>query len=149
MENFDEEISNFTQSIWQSTLSLEVKRTDTPFQANGNQNTLAGSVQITGEWKGSVIIHCSKNLAQKAAAIMFSEKEEDTSMEDIKDALGELANMTGGNIKSLLPEPCYLSLPAVAVTDHDIHVPGSKQVVNLTFECENIPFMVTMVKKAD
>jgi chemotaxis protein CheX len=33
---------------------------------------------------------------------------------DIADAVGELANIVGGNVKSLLPPPTTLSLPVVA-----------------------------------
>jgi len=33
---------------------------------------------------------------------------------DVADAVGELVNMVGGNIKSLMPGPSVLSLPAVA-----------------------------------
>src|SRR3546814_11558410 len=34
--------------------------------------------------------------------------------EDVTDAIGELVNMIGGNVKSLMPEPSILSLPMVA-----------------------------------
>ncbi|MCU0705946.1 MAG: chemotaxis protein CheX, partial [Fimbriiglobus sp.] len=32
---------------------------------------------------------------------------------ELADALGELANMVGGNLKALLPDGCRLSLPSV------------------------------------
>ena len=32
----------------------------------------------------------------------------------MRDAVGELANMVGGNIKALMPGSCQLSLPTVA-----------------------------------
>jgi hypothetical protein len=31
----------------------------------------------------------------------------------VRDVAGEVANMIGGNLKALLPEPCRLSLPKV------------------------------------
>jgi chemotaxis protein CheX len=34
--------------------------------------------------------------------------------EDVADAVGELANMIGGNIKGLMPGPSVLTLPVVA-----------------------------------
>ena len=35
--------------------------------------------------------------------------------EDIDDALGELANVVGGNVKAVLPGPSALGLPEVGV----------------------------------
>ena len=35
------------------------------------------------------------------------------SLEDVQDALGEVANVVGGNLKALLPEGSTLSLPVV------------------------------------
>ncbi|NIQ01639.1 MAG: chemotaxis protein CheX, partial [Nitrospinaceae bacterium] len=55
---------------------------------------------------------CPIPLARQAAAIMFQLQEDTAGPEEIQDAFGELANITGGNIKALLPEPSYLSLPA-------------------------------------
>ncbi len=80
---------------------------------------------------------------------MFSQTEDNSTFEDIQDALGELANMMGGNIKSLLPVPSTLSFPVVAITNHDLRFPKTETVAMLTFECENDPFMVTIVKKTE
>ncbi len=147
--SFENEIKDFTESIWKNTLDLEVSPSDIPFKPNGKENTLAGCVHITGEWQGTIAVTCPMGLAKKAAGIMFSQAEDESTTDDIRDALGELANMTGGNIKSLLPEPCYLSLPTVAVTDFELRIPGSELIAMLTFKCEEVPFVVTMVKKAE
>jgi len=39
---------------------------------------------------------------------------EPVGQEDLADAFGELANVVGGNVKSLLSAPAVLSLPTVA-----------------------------------
>jgi chemotaxis protein CheX len=106
-------------------------------------------VQITGTWEGTVAIACPVNLAKKVSAIMFGIDENQAGEEEIQDAIGELANMTGGNIKSLLPEPCYLSLPAVAFTDHGLRVPGSELVTQINFACDDNLFMVSLLKKRE
>ena len=117
MQYIETEITEYTESIWNSTLELNVVVSDEDFKAEGKDDTLAACVQITGSWEGTVAVICPMNLAKKVSAIMFGIEEDSAGKEEIQDAIGELANMTGGNIKSLLPEPCYLSLPAVAVTD--------------------------------
>jgi len=53
----------------------------------------------------------------------------------------------GGNLKALLPPPCRLSLPAVAITDHDFHIPNSQILSSVNFECENSIFVVAMLQE--
>jgi chemotaxis protein CheX len=149
MQYIESEITEYTESIWRSTLDLEVAPSGKTFEPRGKENTLAGCVQITGTWEGTVAIVCPVNLAKKVSAIMFGIEENEAGDEEIQDAIGELANMTGGNIKSLLPEPCYLSLPAVAVTDHGFRVPGSELVTQINFECDDSLFMVSLLKRRE
>ena len=89
------------------------------------------------------------SLAKQVASIMFDLHGELVENELIQDALGELTNMTGGNIKSLLPEPCFISLPAVAVTDSAMRIPGSELVTKITFNCNGKNFQVSLLKKVD
>ncbi len=144
---FKKEINHFVHDIWASVLLLSVSQTTKPFEADGHNNTLAGCVQITGEWQGTVAIYCSKNLAQKIASIMWGQDESEIEFQQIQDALGELTNMAGGNIKALLPPPCQLSLPAVAVTDFDLHIPNSQVLSSVNFECEGSVFVVAMLQE--
>lgn len=147
MQFIEPEICTYTQSIWESILGLQTVPVDTHFKTNEKDATLAGCVHIMGAWEGTVALQCPTSLARKAAAIMFGVKEDDASMEQILDALGELTNMTGGNIKSNLPEPCYLSLPAVAVTDYTMHIPGTELVTVVNFECQGKNFAVALLKR--
>ena len=149
MQFMESEITEYTESIWSSTLALDVEPSAKTFEPKGKENTLAGCVQITGTWEGTVAIVCPMNLAKKVSAIMFGIDENEAGDEEIQDAIGELANMTGGNIKSLLPEPCYLSLPAVAITDHGFRVPGSKLVTQINFACDDNLFMVSLLKRRE
>lgn len=47
-------------------------------------------------------------------ALLRLEPQEEVGPEDLADAFGEIANVVGGNLKSLLPEHAVLSLPTVA-----------------------------------
>ena len=147
MHSIEKEICSYTENIWESILGLKVAKIDAPFKVEGENNTLAGCVHIMGAWEGTVSLQCPKDLAKKAAAIMFGVKEDVADMEQIQDALGELTNMTGGNIKAVLPEPSYLSLPAVSVTDFRLHIPGTELVTTVNFECNEYSFSVTVVKR--
>lgn len=48
-----------------------------------------------------------------AASHIFSVPGGDLQGQDHRDAIYELADIIAGNIKSLLPEPCQLSVPIV------------------------------------
>lgn len=149
MQFIENEICQYTENIWNSTLGLDAQPTEDEFRLQGQGNTLAGCVQITGSWEGAVAIICPMPLAEQAAKIMFGLKDDPASSDDIQDALGELANMTGGNIKSLLPEPSYLSLPAVTVTDCGFRMPGSELVTQVTFKCNGQHFQVSLLKRVE
>jgi len=149
MQFIEKEICDYTESIWKSILSLDVKPIQNGSVESEKNYALAGCVQITGAWNGTVTMHYPMPLAKKVASIMFDLNGEPVENELIQDALGELTNMTGGNIKSLLPEPCFLSLPAVAVTDSAMRVPGSELVSKITFEGNGENFQVSLLKKVD
>jgi CheY-specific phosphatase CheX len=147
MQLYETEICQYTESIWKNILDLDVKKTDEDYCPSEGENILAGCVHISGEWEGAVALDCPSELAKKVASIMFNLTEDELSSDLIQDALGELTNMTGGNLKSLLPEPCYLSLPAVTMTEHGLKIPGSELTTKVTFKCWGYKFNVSILKK--
>ena len=68
-------------------------------------------VAITGAWQGQVVVTCSATLARNLAAAFLAMGADEVTEEDVADVLGELANIVGGNVKSLLPSGCALSTP--------------------------------------
>ncbi|QSR25040.1 chemotaxis protein CheX [Nocardioides aromaticivorans] len=84
----------------------------TPFDATG---VWSSSVTVSGGWAGVVTVELDEGVAQQLSARMLALPEgEPVADGDIADAVGELVNMVGGNVKSLMPGPSVLSLPAVA-----------------------------------
>jgi hypothetical protein len=69
-------------------------------------------------------------------------------MDQVRDAIGELANMSAGSVKPLLPPPCQLSLPTVADgTDYNFTVPHGEVVLKSTFECEGELMTITILQR--
>jgi len=149
MQLYESEVCQYTESIWKSILELDVQKTDELYCPSAGESILAGCVHISGEWEGAVALDCPSELAKRVASIMFKMTEDELSSDLIQDALGELTNMTGGNIKSLLPEPCYLSLPAVTMTEHGLKIPGSELLTKVTFKCWGYKFNVSILKKLE
>ena len=75
----------------------------------------SGAVSVTGGWQGTVTVELGARAAADLTARMLALPEDEPAADaDVADAVGELVNMIGGNVKSLMPGPSVLSLPAVA-----------------------------------
>lgn len=148
MNLHETEIMQIIQTIWSSVLSLQCERSvEPPAVAPGS---VAACVQITGAWKGAVVLACSEGFASKAAAIMFSMPDENATLTDKQDAVAELSNMIGGNLKGLLSggEGCQLSLPAVvAGADYNARVPGSRVMQSIGLRSAGHDITVAILEK--
>jgi chemotaxis protein CheX len=71
-------------------------------------------VDIIGPWTGSVVVTCAPaTAAALTESVLMTRPPEVVDDEDVADALGELANVLGGNIKSVLPGESRLGLPRI------------------------------------
>jgi CheY-specific phosphatase CheX len=146
MEFKTDEILQIAGMIWDTTLGLQI---DTGFSAAGaHPRSTVTCVQITGAWNGAILLDCPVEVARLAASIMFNMPLDAVGLAELQDAVAELVNMIGGNIKALLPEKCYLSLPTVIEGgDYSARVPGSRLVHRVHFGSENHEVVVTLLEK--
>jgi hypothetical protein len=73
-------------------------------------------VDIIGPWTGSVVLTCAPATAEALTeSVLMTRPPTVVDDEDVADALGELANVLGGNIKSVLPGESRLGLPQIGV----------------------------------
>jgi hypothetical protein len=71
-------------------------------------------VQVSGPWNGTVVLTVGcETAAELTRALLKEHAPEVLEPEDVEDALGELANVMGGNVKGVLPAPSLLGLPEV------------------------------------
>ena len=71
-------------------------------------------VDVVGPWTGAVVLTTGRSTAEQLARCLLKEHAPPVlEAEDIEDALGELANVVGGNVKAVLPGPSALGLPEV------------------------------------
>jgi chemotaxis protein CheX len=104
---------------------------------------LLATIQITGAFMGSVILGLSSEAAIGAAATMLNVPSEDVTHADERDVAAELVNMIGGNLKSLLPGPSLLSLPAVLDgRQTDFHVHGAELLETVRLVSNHGPLSV-------
>jgi len=72
------------------------------------------TVSIVGGWSGVVVVGASELGAGLVGSALLQVPVDELTSTDVDDALGELANIIGGNVKSTLPGPSSLSLPVVS-----------------------------------
>lgn len=75
-----------------------------------------GHVGLAGKVAGAVCLIFSKELASFLAASMLGLEPEEVAPEEVRDVIGELCNMVGGNIKSRLCDmgyTCALTIPSI------------------------------------
>jgi chemotaxis protein CheX len=126
MDLTDVDLHRISADIWAAILGLELKPNPALDTYDADQRVVTGCVHITGDWEGAVTVQLSETLARQATALMFAMEPGEVDEEEVADTVGELANMTGGNVKSLLGGSCQLSLPSVTTgRDYHVSIPGA------------------------
>jgi chemotaxis protein CheX len=102
------------EEVWSSFLG-----TEDPLLpgAPGELNVAwSAAVTVSGGWEGMVSVELPAGTAEEVTRRMLGLVDglDEAADEDVADAVGELVNMIGGNVKSLMPGPSALSLPVVA-----------------------------------
>ena len=146
MEIGQAEIENVVKSIWESVIGAERLPVPTPELPAGSGGFQTAFIQIAGAWEGAVVCISSVELVRRAAGAMFAMKPEELSTDLLHDALGELTNMIGGNLKALLPGPSFLCLPAVVEgSDYSVCIPSAMPMVEAAFLSQGEPFTVKIL----
>lgn len=117
-----QDLTAIAELVWSSYVDGEIVQ-----DAAGEplESAFIASVAIGGEWNGHVLIGTNAKAASDIAAAMFAMEPDEVSDAEIGDALGEVANIIGGNVKALVPEPSVLSLPQVALETRALFMPGA------------------------
>lgn len=107
-----QDVTEIVASVWDAFLV-----DGGPISAIGRaefEPAMTGSISISGAWNGVVAIGFSAEAARLSAAHMLGIPLEDLRDADVVDAVGELVNVVGGNLKGIVDGPTDLSLPVVA-----------------------------------
>jgi chemotaxis protein CheX len=139
-----EDLEEVVTMIWDTMLGMELAPASGTI-ADCDGVTYTGSVQINGDWNGDVRLHCGHALASEMASAMFGADVDDLAVEEVRDALGELTNMSGGSVKALIPGSCQLGLPTIAEgAGHRLVIPGAKLVVAAEMTCQGEALLVSL-----
>jgi chemotaxis protein CheX len=127
-----EDLRMITEQVWSSYLDLDGMSPLVPAVGPTSPADVSAAVSVTGSWQGHVVVSCSAGASRNAAATLLGIEVEDVTIDDVSDAVGELANIIGGNVKSLLPQPCALALPQVLVDEKSAFMyPGVTEICQM------------------
>jgi chemotaxis protein CheX len=139
-----EMVAEIVKSVFVTMMGLEVITSEAPSVPYGDR--LTSFVQLTGEWNGAVMFECTRRQACLFAGRILAMDPPDSVDDDVRDMLGELANMIGGNMKCTMASGVRLSMPTVMDgSDYDLHICRSQVRDRLEFECEDGHFWVTVL----
>lgn len=122
-------IENCIVETFETMLSLELARVGMTNDPGLNDKRLVGAVHFAGEVVGTMSLHVSREFATLITTSMLGiEESEIDSDEEIKDVLGELANIVSGSLKSDFADSelaCIISTPSIT-RGSDFNIEPSK-----------------------
>ncbi len=143
----NDDLFSLTENVWVNILGLDLVRDSNDDGKIGDDGIVA-SVQITGEWEGAILVACPRSLGMVLASQMLGMEPDEIDDEMLRDAMGEIANMTGGSVKGVIPGSNTLTLPTVAEGAPDSMSIAKTRMINcFTATCETQSVVVTVMVK--
>jgi len=99
------------RQLFQSVLDLEIAPTSV--DQWGCVGPIIGIIHLSGGWDGFVLTGFEPSLAEAVAAHIMAAPDNPLSEDEVRDAVGEIANILAGNLKFLIPTWTQMSIPAV------------------------------------
>lgn len=147
LQGYSGVVEQIVENVFQTMMAIEVHSSDAPWPPK--QGLITASISLTGAWKGAVLIECGLQDAFLFSSRMVGGDPVSELNDDVRDTLGELANMVGGNLKSILPAGVELSLPSVVWgTNYTVGICHAGRARRWVFSGEEATFGVIVVEVA-
>jgi chemotaxis protein CheX len=108
---YADELEQIVQTVFTTMFEMELVRQVAVVASESAP--LQATVHIAGAWTGSVVLAISSELIRTATSRMLNCDATEITTEDQQEVASEIANMIGGNLKSILPAPSILSIPMI------------------------------------
>jgi len=143
-----EKIIESTMEIFSTMVMMDVAVAGPALKESGTlHDTITGMIGLAGTHKGVLAIHIPNPVAM-AITSSFLGMEVDAINDDVRDAVGELANMLGGNVKTILSQngrDIELSLPStIAGHEYGFQAATDVEMIILPFKTENGEFLIEL-----
>lgn len=139
------EVAQIVESVFAAMLGLEVSESGTPWFPGGDR--LTSVLHLAGDWNGAVLLECDRRQACRFAGRFLSIDPPEMLDDVVRDVLGELANIIGGNLKCVLTRGVIrLSMPSVVDgSQYSLRVCGAEVRESIPFQCADGTFWVTVL----
>jgi chemotaxis protein CheX len=155
IEDLDELMTTAVTGVFSTMLGMEMQPASLEnYSANGAPQ-VAGSVGFIGQLTGVVYVFTTVPFARRITATLLGLDEAEVEGDEMMhDAMGEMANMLVGQMKSRLADrgmPCVLTIPSVVRGSHfSIEAISSTERHLISFQGEgNRIFIEILLKPSD
>jgi chemotaxis protein CheX len=146
-----ETVLDVMADVWLSFLGDEtIGESTSGTTPDGRADRVVATVCVDGPWSGVISFATTRQAGRDVAASLLAVDDDAVTDGDVDDAMGEVANVLGGNLKTLLPPPSSLSLPVVESGPTARMVPaGSTEVLRVSLDWRGEPVEVGVWESQD
>jgi chemotaxis protein CheX len=145
LDVYRDDLARVVQSVFETMIDLQVAVCETPW--THSHDAVTAAVHFAGDWRGAALVECDARQACQFATRLMGIPLPAAIDDDVRDAMGELANMVAGNLKSVLPRGVGLSMPSVVEgSAYTLRVCGAKAVERIAFSSPLGIFRITLVE---
>ena len=140
-------IAEITKGVFSTMVMLDVVD-EPPLDAPvlNFHETVTSMVGMAGSHSGILAIHCPKKLALLVTSNMLGMEVTEVD-DDVNDAMGEIANMVGGDVKHIFSPKggdINLSIPTVIYgSDYALESISSAESLVMPFQCGEDRFLLS------
>lgn len=108
--------------------------------------SVTSAVHFTEPWQASLFVDCSLPLALTFTGRLLAIEAPTSVNEDVLDAVRELANMIGGNLKAVMPSTVCMSVPMIVrEQSRESELCGARRLSTIVFLTEFGDFCLTLL----
>lgn len=146
-------VDGAVKEVFGTMLNLQMVATPADQATMNGQPQVAGAVGFVGRATGVFYIYTTVAFARRVTCGLLGLTEGEIHGEEmVNDAMGEIANMVVGYIKSRLVDrgmSCVMTIPSVVRGSHfDIEGVANTETLRLAFDCNGNPLRVEVLVKA-
>lgn len=145
IETYREDAIRVVQDVFRTMLGIEVEPVVVIWPPE--EDLINVAVHYAGAWKGALLLECTRTQACAFTGRLLDMEPPEEINDDVRDAVGELANMIAGNLKPVLPPGVALSMPTlVEGTDYALRILGGNLAGMIAFRCCTGVFWVSLIQ---
>jgi chemotaxis protein CheX len=137
------QIGEFVSTLFTTMLSTEIAPAEIKAFTG---STITALVAFGGKWTGVFAMECDQPSALDFAR-RFLQCDDLEDPNEVRDALGELANVVAGNLKQILPQGTTLAAPSIVEgTNYTIRICGEHIVGSTGFSTKDSSLIVRLIQ---